>query len=170
MLFQIRKTFVHLRMFLLPFWALNVSVALLSIQGQKALGFHQKYLNLCSEDEQRSYRFGATWGWVINDRIFNYPFNTFNSLNKSPGSPLSPFPPSRPSRPSRPWMPSNPGVPGTPLIQRAQGSLPSCSASSVSSSWETLSLAAIRTQSTAIHAGFIVRAMWSIYFEKWKNF
>ncbi len=29
----------------------------------------QKYLNLCSEDERRSYRFGTTWGWVINDRI-----------------------------------------------------------------------------------------------------
>ncbi len=36
----------------LPFWALNVSVALLSMQGQKALGFHQKYLNLCSEDDK----------------------------------------------------------------------------------------------------------------------
>ncbi len=32
--------------------------------------FHQKYLNLCSEDEWRSYGFGTTWGWVINDRIF----------------------------------------------------------------------------------------------------
>ncbi len=32
--------------------------------------FHQKYLNLCSEDEQRSCGFGMTWGWVINDRIF----------------------------------------------------------------------------------------------------
>ncbi len=40
------------------------------MQCQKALGFHQKYLNLCSEDEQRSYGFGTTWGWVINDRIF----------------------------------------------------------------------------------------------------
>ncbi len=29
----------------------NVVVALLSKQGQKALGFHQKYVNLCSEDE-----------------------------------------------------------------------------------------------------------------------
>ncbi len=28
------------------------------------------YLNLCSEDEQRSYGFGTTWGWVINDRNF----------------------------------------------------------------------------------------------------
>ncbi len=38
-------------MFLLPFWALNVIVALLFFQDQKALGFNQKYLNLCSEDE-----------------------------------------------------------------------------------------------------------------------
>ncbi len=52
-------------MSLLPFWALNMVVPLLSMQGQKALGFHQKYLNLCSEDEQRSYRFGTTGGWVI---------------------------------------------------------------------------------------------------------
>ncbi len=43
-----------------PFWALNVSVVLLSMQGQKALGFHQKYPNLCYEDEQRSYGFGTT--------------------------------------------------------------------------------------------------------------
>ncbi len=47
----------------------NISVALLPMQGQRALGFHQKYLNLCSKDEQRSYGFGTTWGWVINDRI-----------------------------------------------------------------------------------------------------
>ncbi len=39
-------------MSLLPFWALNVSVVLLSMQGQKALRLHPKYLNLCSEDEQ----------------------------------------------------------------------------------------------------------------------
>ncbi len=44
-------------MSLLPFWALKVVVALLSMQGQKALRFHQKCLNLCSEDERRSYRF-----------------------------------------------------------------------------------------------------------------
>ncbi len=36
-------------MSLLSFWALNVSVALLSTQCQKALGFHQKYFNLWSE-------------------------------------------------------------------------------------------------------------------------
>ncbi len=33
--------------------------------------FYQKYLNLCSKDEQKSYRFGKTWGWVINDIILN---------------------------------------------------------------------------------------------------
>ncbi len=33
------------------------------MQGQKALGFHQKYLNLCSEDERMSYVFATTWGW-----------------------------------------------------------------------------------------------------------
>ncbi len=32
-------------MWLLDFWALNMVVAFLSMQGQKALGFHQKYLN-----------------------------------------------------------------------------------------------------------------------------
>ncbi len=62
-------TWTILMMSLLPFWVLNVSVALLSMQGQKALRFHQKYLNLCSEDERRSYEFGTTWEWVINDRI-----------------------------------------------------------------------------------------------------
>ncbi len=39
-------------------------------EGQRALRFKLKYLNLCSEDERRSYGFGTTWGWVINDRIF----------------------------------------------------------------------------------------------------
>ncbi len=36
----------------------------------RALRMHQKYLNLCSQDERRSYGFGTTWGWVINDIIF----------------------------------------------------------------------------------------------------
>ncbi len=40
------------------------------MEGQRALRFHQKYLHLCSEDERRSYGFGTTCGWVINDRIF----------------------------------------------------------------------------------------------------
>ncbi len=52
------------------FWALNMVVALLSMEDQKALRFHQKYLKLCFKDEQSSYRFGTTWGWIINDIIF----------------------------------------------------------------------------------------------------
>ncbi len=49
--------------------------------GSESSWFHQKYLNLCSEDERwRSYGFGTTRGWVINDRFFiflvNYPFKT----------------------------------------------------------------------------------------------
>ncbi len=39
-------------MSLLPFWALNIVVALLLMEGQRALRFPQKYLNFCSEDEQ----------------------------------------------------------------------------------------------------------------------
>ncbi len=42
----------------------------ISLKGQKALRFHQKYLALCSEDERRSNKSGTTWGWVINDKIF----------------------------------------------------------------------------------------------------
>ncbi len=38
-------------------------------EGQRALGLHQKYLNLCSEDEWRVSS-PTTWGRVINDRIF----------------------------------------------------------------------------------------------------
>ncbi len=38
-------------------------------EGQRALGIHQKYLNLCFEDERSFYRFGTTWGWVINNRF-----------------------------------------------------------------------------------------------------
>ncbi len=53
----------------LRFWALNMVVALLSMQGQKALGFHPKYINLCYKDERISYGFGTTRGWVINNII-----------------------------------------------------------------------------------------------------
>ncbi len=67
-------------MYLLPFWALNVVVPLLSMQGQKALGFHQKYLNLCSKDTGRAYRFGTTWGWVINDRILIFNLSPFKAI------------------------------------------------------------------------------------------
>ncbi len=59
----------YLTMSLVPFWV----VPLLSMQGQKKLSDLIKTYcvnNLGSEDERRSYMFGMTWGWVINDRIF----------------------------------------------------------------------------------------------------
>ncbi len=58
-----------LTMSLLIFWALNISVVLRSMQGQKALGFNQKYLNLFPMI-YRSHKSGTRWGWIINDRIF----------------------------------------------------------------------------------------------------
>ncbi len=42
-------TWTNLIMSLLHFYAINILVMLLSMQGQKALKFHQKYLNLCSK-------------------------------------------------------------------------------------------------------------------------
>ncbi len=38
----------------------DIAVALRSMDDPRALRFHQKHLNLCSEDEQRSYGFGTT--------------------------------------------------------------------------------------------------------------
>ncbi len=73
-----------LTMSLFPFWVLNVVVVLLSMEGQKALGFHQKYLNLCSKDERWSYSLGTTWGWVIHDTIFIFGWtNPLNCKTKS---------------------------------------------------------------------------------------
>jgi len=37
-----------------------------------ALRFHQKYLNSCSEEEQRSHGVETTSGWGNTDRIFNF--------------------------------------------------------------------------------------------------
>ncbi len=54
-------------MYLLRFWTWE-HFSCVAVYG--ALRFHKKYLHLCSKDERRSYRFGTTWGWVINDRIF----------------------------------------------------------------------------------------------------
>ncbi len=45
-----------------------MSVALRSMQGEKAIRFPQKYLNLCSEDEHMSYGFGMRG--VTNDNNF----------------------------------------------------------------------------------------------------
>ncbi len=66
---RLNVTWTSLLMSLLCFCVLIVVVSFLSMDGQRALRFHQKYLNLCSEDERWSYRFGKSWGWVINDRI-----------------------------------------------------------------------------------------------------
>ncbi len=59
-------TWIILTMSLLCSWALIVVGPLPSMQGQKALGFHQKYLYLFSDDERRSYGFGTTRGLAIN--------------------------------------------------------------------------------------------------------
>ncbi len=56
--------------FFIRFCVLIMVISLLSMEDQRTLRFHQKYLHLCSEDERRSYGFGTTWAWVINDRIF----------------------------------------------------------------------------------------------------
>ncbi len=46
-------------------------------ESYKALGFHQKYLDLCSKDERRSYRFGTGLSNSWQNKIFwvNYLFN-----------------------------------------------------------------------------------------------
>ncbi len=41
-----------------------------------------KYLPLCSAEQRNSYRFGTTWGWVNDDRIFIFGWTI----------PLSPLP------------------------------------------------------------------------------
>ncbi len=52
---------------LLPFWALKVRFHCCLCWS----AFNQKYLyNLCSNHERKSYGFGTTRGWVINDWLF----------------------------------------------------------------------------------------------------
>ncbi len=54
-------TLTVLPMSLLCFWTWEHFC--IAVYGRvKAYRFHQKYLNLCSEDERRSYGFGTTWG------------------------------------------------------------------------------------------------------------
>ncbi len=36
--------------------------------------------NVCSEDEQRFYGFGTTWGWVIHDRILILGWTIFLNI------------------------------------------------------------------------------------------
>ncbi len=56
-------------MSLLHFWALNMSVALLSMQGQKALGFHKKILICVPKMNKGFTSLERHDGGVINDRI-----------------------------------------------------------------------------------------------------
>ncbi len=45
-----------------------------------------EYLSLCSAEQRHSYRFGTTWGWVNDDRIFIFgwtiPLNCLLFLKK----------------------------------------------------------------------------------------
>ncbi len=40
-----------------------------------------KYLPLCSAEQRHSYRFGTTWGWVNDDRIFIFGWTSPLSNN-----------------------------------------------------------------------------------------
>ncbi len=42
----------------------------LTYTGKNTMDVFQKYLLLCTTEEITSYRFGTTWGWVNNNRIF----------------------------------------------------------------------------------------------------
>ncbi len=48
----------------------NISVMLLSMQGQKALGFHQKYLNLCLKMNKGLTGLELHEGELLNNRFF----------------------------------------------------------------------------------------------------
>ncbi len=52
----------------MSFWSLNVPgiMNLLSLYGKEQHEHSTKHLDLCSMEENESYRFGTTWGW-IND-------------------------------------------------------------------------------------------------------
>ncbi len=64
-------TWTVLPMSLLRFWTWERCSCIAVYGGSESSQILSKiYLNLCSEDERRSYRFGTTGGWVINDRIF----------------------------------------------------------------------------------------------------
>ncbi len=49
-----KKNYFHYIIVLSPFLGLIIVVILLSMEGQKALEFHKKYLNWCSEVERKS--------------------------------------------------------------------------------------------------------------------
>ncbi len=50
------------------------------------------FVYLCSEDEWRFYRFGTTWEWVINDRIFIFGWTIpLRRPTHGPSTPSEPF-------------------------------------------------------------------------------
>ncbi len=53
----------------------NISVVLLSTEGQRALRLHQKHLHLCSQDERRSYDMRVSNSLHKFHFGVNYPFN-----------------------------------------------------------------------------------------------
>jgi len=50
--------------FTISLWTFWSGISWLSMEGQKAFRFYQKYLHFCSEDERKFYGFGTTWWWV----------------------------------------------------------------------------------------------------------
>ncbi len=60
-------TWTILPMSLLRFWTWERCSCVVVYGGSESSRI--SYLNLCSKDERRSYRFETTWGWVINYRI-----------------------------------------------------------------------------------------------------
>ncbi len=61
------RNFIKLQKYVLC--AKKTKIPTLFNNSLRALGFHQRYLNLCSKDEQMSYGFGTKWGWEMNDII-----------------------------------------------------------------------------------------------------
>ncbi len=79
-------TWVILTMSLLRFWALIMVVPLLSMEGQKALRFHQNiFICVPKMTEGHGTGFWTTWGGVINFHFWvNYPFNLISKRLKLP--------------------------------------------------------------------------------------
>ncbi len=72
-------------MLFILFCALTVQFIMQSMAHHKPPGFHPKYLQLCSEDEQSFYGFGNDISEVINNNIsisgWSIPFTYFFILN-----------------------------------------------------------------------------------------
>ncbi len=68
---------------LLPFWALSVVVVLLSMEDQRALGFHQKYLHLCSDDNEGLTGLERHEVVLMTECLFwaNCPFKIFSEFH-----------------------------------------------------------------------------------------